>query len=105
MRVSAGGHRVPVLRELLDHLRAELRKIIGLAAGDQPVIGVYRLVDPGTAGVADVGPQARPGRHRTTTQRVRFDQRPRSVADRPDRLARVQEGPDALRGRTVTSWP
>ena len=48
---------VRALAELLDRLRAEGRDVVGLAAGDQALVDVDLLVDPGAAGVADVGLQ------------------------------------------------
>src|SRR3954453_23121716 len=37
--------------ELLDHLLAERRQVVGLAAGHQSVVDVHLLVDPCAAGV------------------------------------------------------
>src|SRR4051794_12802126 len=42
--------------ELLDGLRAERRQVVRPTARDEPVVDVHLLVDPGAAGVADVGP-------------------------------------------------
>src|SRR5687767_1076502 len=47
------------LRELLDDLGAERRQIVGIATGDQALIGDDLLVDHISARVSDVGADAR----------------------------------------------
>jgi hypothetical protein len=108
--VAGGPPRwVPLLlglREDLGELRREGRKIVRLTACDQGVraVGVlhHLLVHPGPARVLDVGPQAGPGGDGAAVDHARLDQRPRRVADRGDRLARVEEAPherDGFAGR------
>src|SRR5437016_6339314 len=82
---------MPAFRELLDELRAELREVVRLTTGDETVLGVYDLVDPGAAGIADVRLEAGPGADLPPAYHVRLDEHPRTVTDRPDRLARVEE--------------
>src|SRR5262249_43083947 len=47
--------RVPALGELLDELRVERREVVGLPAGDEPVVDHDLLVHPLASRVADVG--------------------------------------------------
>jgi hypothetical protein len=85
---------VHALGDLLDHLGAERRDVVGLAAGHQALVGVDLLVHPGAAGVPDVGLHARPGRQRAAAHHVGLHQHPRGVADGRDRLAAVEERAD-----------
>src|SRR2546429_6230684 len=82
---------MPAFRELLDELRAELREVVRLTTGDETVLGVHDLVDPGTAGVADVGLEAGPRADLPPAYHVRLDEQPRTVADRADRLAGLDQ--------------
>jgi hypothetical protein len=93
------------LGELLDELGVESVKVIGFATGDEALVDVDFLVDPLGAGVAQVGLQAWPGGQRAAVNDPRVDQGPRRVADRADRLARLEEGADELDGVvSVRSW-
>jgi hypothetical protein len=83
---------VAALGELLDDLGVEGRQVGRLAAGDQAAVGVDLLVDPGPAGVLDVGPDARPRRQGAALDHVGLDQGPGAVADRGHRLAGLEEG-------------
>src|SRR4051812_8030288 len=97
--VSGRGRRARGLRhvlvlalaELLDRLRAEGRDVVGLAAGDEALVHVDLLVDPGAARVAHVGLQRRPRRDRAALDDAGLDQDPGPVADRGDRLVRRGE--------------
>src|SRR3954471_8140876 len=64
---------VPALAELLDRLRAEAGDVVGLAARDEALVDVDLLVDPGAAGVADVGLERRPRRDRAALHYARLD--------------------------------
>ena len=77
----------------------EGRDVVRLAAGDDALVGDHLLVDPGAAGVADVGPQARPGGQGAAAHDVGLDQHPGCVADRRDRLAARRR----TRARTATA--
>src|SRR5699024_6814467 len=100
---SVGNHRVwlrlatsaarlvPSFRELLDDLAAERRQVVGLAAGDDAVVGHHLLVHHLGAGVAQVGAHAGPGGHAAPTHHVGFDHYPRAVADHAHRLAAAHE--------------
>src|SRR6187399_709165 len=77
---ALGGRAVvPAFAELLDDLGAERRQVVGLAARHEALVDDDLLVDPGAAGVADVGLQRRPRRDRAALQDVRLDERPRPV--------------------------
>ena len=91
---AASLGRVLAFGELLDNLRAERGQVVGSAAGHQALVGDDLLVDPGAAGVADVGGQGRPRGQGAAADHVGFDQRPRSVADHPGRLAGLEEAAD-----------
>jgi len=61
---------VLALGELLDDLGAEGRQVVGRAARDKPLVGDDLLVDDVSAGVADVGPDARPRGQRAPPDEV-----------------------------------
>src|SRR5882724_2063950 len=82
------------LGELFDDLRAERGQVVGSAAGHQALVSDHLLVDPRTAGVADVRRQGRPGGQGAAADHVSLDQRPGAVADHPDRLADLEETAD-----------
>jgi hypothetical protein len=92
---------VAALGDLLDQLVAERGQVVGLAAGDQARVHDDVLVNPGGAGVAQVGLQARPRRQRPAAYHVGLDQRPRRVADGCDRLAGGEEAADEVDGVLV----
>jgi hypothetical protein len=52
---------VAALADFFDELRAERRKVVRGAARDEPLIDVHLFVDPGRAGVAEIGRAASPG--------------------------------------------
>jgi hypothetical protein len=94
-------------REAVDDLAAERLEVVRLAAADEDVRAVLAdhdlLVLPVGTGVAQVGLHAGPGGHRASADDVGLDEGPRRVADRRDRLARVEERlreGDGLRLRT-----
>src|SRR2546423_4961782 len=58
---AASPALVDALGKLLDDLRLEGLEVVRLAAGDQALVDMDLLVDPLGAGIAQVGPQARPG--------------------------------------------
>src|SRR5690606_41218004 len=82
---------VPAFGDLLDELRGDGRRVGGLAARDQTLVDDDLLVEPLAAGVLDVGPEARVRGELATLDDTRLDQHPRPVADRRDRLARLEE--------------
>src|SRR5829696_8385104 len=92
---------VPSLADLLGHLVAEGREVVGLPARHEPVVHDDLLVDPVASRVADVGLDARPGSNRAVAQHVRLDQGPRAVADRGHRLLRLEEGAHEPNGVVV----
>lgn len=58
---SRYGPRLPAgLAEQLDHLPIERQDIVGLAAGDEPLVDHCFLINPLSAGVAQIGLQRRP---------------------------------------------
>src|SRR5207302_2560509 len=65
--------------ELLDGRLAERVEVGGLAARDEALLDNDLLVDPRAPGVADVGAQARPRRHRPAPDPVPLDQPPWST--------------------------
>src|SRR5579872_7182802 len=69
------------LGELLDDLVVEARDVVGLAARHDALVDDDLLVDPGPAGVLDVGTECRPRRECPAPRKPRFDEHPRSVAD------------------------
>src|SRR5918998_5618195 len=77
---------------LLDDLRAEGRQVVGVPARDQALVGDNLLVHPGAPGVADVCLKGRVGGQRAAPHHVRFDERPRAVADHADRLGSFEDG-------------
>src|SRR5213082_2796256 len=77
--------------ELLDGRLAERVEVGGFAACDEALLDDDLLVDPRAAGVADIGAQAWPRRHRPAPDHVRLDQYPGSMADRGDGFAGVEE--------------
>src|SRR4051812_31135804 len=91
------GHRLLALAgmnafaELLDELLAERGQIVRVTRRDEPLADDALLVDPVAAGIADVGRQRRKRRKLAPTHEVGFDEQPRRVADRSDRLARLEE--------------
>src|SRR4051812_19646089 len=92
---------VLALAELLDRLRAEGGDVVGLAARHEALVDVDLLVDPGAAGVADVGRKRRPRPDRAAPHDARLDEDPRPVADRRDRLVGLGEGGRELDGVLV----
>jgi hypothetical protein len=82
----------------MNHRVVELRNIIGLAAGRQILIGDIHFIDPVAAGVANVGLQRRPRSQAASANDVSFDQRPRRMTNRRDRLARIKERPHEPHG-------
>src|SRR4051794_5987344 len=87
---------VLALGELLDDLGAERRKVVRVAARNQALIGDDLLVEHLGAGVAQVGAHARVGGELAALYDAGIDERPRTVAERPDRLALLEEGPDEV---------
>ncbi len=83
---------MPAFRDFLNHFPIERRNVIGLAAGDQTVVNDDLPIDPAAAGIADIRFNDRPRGERSVTHRVSLDQQPWAVADRRDRLARVDKG-------------
>src|SRR5689334_4845971 len=77
--------------DLLDELAAERRDVVGLAARDDAAVDHHLLVDPARAGVLEIGLERRPRGDLQALDRAGFDERPRSVADHADRLARIDE--------------
>src|SRR5260370_2135649 len=77
---------------------AKHRKILGFRAGheDARPLGARHdlLVDPDRARIPQIGAQAWPRGHRPSEDDVGFDESPRRVADRRDRLASGEEAPD-----------
>ena len=63
----------------------------GLARGDEALVDVDLLVDPGRARVAQVGPQRRPGRERAAAHDPASISVHGAVADRRHRLGLVEE--------------
>ena len=86
LRLAGAG-----LRELLDERLGEGGQVVGVPARDQVAVDDDLLVDPGAAGVADVGPQARPRGQGPPGEDARLDQRPGRVADRRHGLPGVEE--------------
>src|SRR5437764_3334277 len=78
MRLALGRH--PGRLEDLDQLGVEGREVVRLAAADDRAgavgVDVDLLVDPGAAGIADVGLQAGPRRQRAALQHAGLGQRP-----------------------------
>jgi hypothetical protein len=89
---------VPPSAEDLDELAAEGGDVVRPAAGDEQVVHDHLPVDAAGAGIAQVGGQRRPGRQGAAAGDAGLDQHPRRVADRPDRLALVEEVADETDG-------
>src|SRR5918994_2884935 len=92
---------VAPLADLLRHLGAEGGEVVRLAARDEAVVHHDLLVDPVASRVADVGLDARPGSDLAVAQDVRLDQGPGAMADRGDRLLRLEEGAHETNGVVV----
>src|SRR5260370_15651701 len=86
------------LCKLLDGRLAERVEVVGLAARDEALLDNDLLVDPCAAGVADVGAQARPRRHRPAPDHVSLDEHPWSMADRGHGFAGIEERPPERHG-------
>src|SRR3954454_23201545 len=88
-----GGRHVSVLTfaELLDDLLGERRDVVGVATRHEALVDVNLLVDPVAARVADVRLDRRERRERAALDHVGLDERPRTVADRADRLGLLDE--------------
>jgi hypothetical protein len=84
-------HRGPEKR---NRLAAERGTVVGIAAGDEWAFDDHLAIDPLRAGVLEVGFQRRLGSNRPAAHGIGFDQRPRAVADRGDRLACADNGAD-----------
>ena len=80
----------------VDQRVSESLDVLGFAAGDDVAVGNRRLVDHLRSGIAQVGADRRPAGRGPATQQVRFDQQPRAVTDRADRLFLPVEGFDQL---------
>src|SRR5579884_3695143 len=87
-RDLGAGRRV---REFVDNRRAKRLQVARRAAGDDIAVDDDFLVDNDGAGVAQIGSDALIRRQRASGRHTGFDQRPRAVADRGDRLSRVDE--------------
>src|SRR3954454_11488862 len=83
---------VLALAELLDDLLAERGQVVRVTRGRETAVHVNLLVDPGGACVLEVGLQRRPRRQRQALRDAGVDQRPRTMADRADRLACLDKG-------------
>jgi hypothetical protein len=90
--------QVAPLGELLDDRRAERRQVVRAAARHETVVDDDLLVEHDGARVAQVGAHARPRRDLAARHHTGFDERPRPVADRRDRLAALEELPDEGHG-------
>src|SRR5215210_5264380 len=88
---AAGLIRVLALADLLDDLGAERRQVVGVAAGDEALVGDDLLVHPVAARVADVRLERRVGGQRAALDHVGLDQRPGPVADHAHRLGLLEE--------------
>src|ERR1700691_4688815 len=86
--------RYPTAGELLDDCWAEGGQVGGGSAGGELAVDDDFLVNRFGAGVAQVIPQAGPRGKPVALDDARRDQRPRAVADRGYRLARLGEGLD-----------
>src|SRR5215212_836035 len=87
-----GGYSIVyALADLLRELGAEGREVVGLAARHEAVVHHDLLVDPVPAGVLDVGPERRPRGELAAADDIGLHERPRAVADRRHRLARLDE--------------
>ena len=89
--------------ELLHDALAERRQVVGRPARRDVAVGDDLLVDHLRPGVAQVGADARPRGQPAAARDVGLDEVPRAVADRGDRLARLDEVPDELPPRRVPS--
>src|SRR5215213_8024251 len=102
---SCCGRAGYTVSKRLQQSTVESRDIVGLAAGDQVAVDHGGLVDPLTAGIANVGLQAWPGGEPLAPHNASLDQRPRRVADGRDRLAGGDEVPDEGHSALVHSQP
>src|SRR5690606_1646371 len=83
---------VDAFGQFLEHLRAELRDVVRLAAGDQALVDHYGFVTPLCARVLQVDAYAGPGGERTSRNHLGRNEQLRPVTDGEDRLAGVEEG-------------
>src|SRR5581483_598620 len=89
------------LGELLDDGPAERGEVVGPAAGDEVAVDDDFLVNDGAPGVADVGTNTRVAGQGATADDTGFDERPRCMTDRGNRLARIDEVPNEGHRRLV----
>ena len=95
---SDGVARVGVrFTNRLDRDAVEVGEIVGFAAGHQLPVAHHGLVHPVCARVPEIGFQRRPRRHAPAVDATRVDQRPGTMADGGDRLARGDEILDELK--------
>ena len=88
---AAAGPRACPRQNSSTSFAHERGQVVRVARGDEALVDVDLLVDPGRARVAQVGLQRRPRGERAAAHDAGVDQRPRAVADRRDRLGLVEE--------------
>jgi hypothetical protein len=71
---------LPVLK-LLDKFGAEGREVMGIAAGDEPMIDHDLFLNPATPSVLDIRLQRWKRCNRATTDYIGFNQQPGTMAD------------------------
>src|SRR5579875_2769153 len=87
-------HLHAVRAEEPDHVLVEGMEVLRAAAGDEAVVFDAGLVDPSSAGVAEVGLERGPGGEGAAADDVGFDEHPGAVTDGRDGTACIEEGPD-----------
>lgn len=77
--------------EFFDDLRAECREIVGVAAGDEPLITDDFLVYPGAARILDILTYGWIGCNCPILEDIRLHQQPRPVTDHADGLCLLKK--------------
>src|SRR5207249_3692484 len=104
--VGKNGYRfalVNAFAELLDHFLVERREISGLPTCDQPVVRHHLLVHPFRSGILQVCLNRRIGGHSPTGNDSCIDKSPRTMTNRRDRFALIEERANELQSVFVAS--